>query len=85
MRTNMMGELYLGPDDDLVMSLDDRGKTTDVYARLIEYVSADDGPVEGWACEIAANADGEPVAYLEGFEDEQAIREYIQDEQVEIV
>ena len=85
MRTNMMGELYLDPDDDLVMSLDDRGKTTDVYARLIEFASLDDAPVEGWGCEIAANEDGETVAYLEGFADEKAIREYLQEEQVDII
>lgn len=84
MRTNMMGELYLGPDDDLDNEFEARDISTDVYAHQLEFSSIDDAPIEGWGCEIALNEDGETVAYLEGFEDEQMLREYLTDYQIEV-
>lgn len=82
MRTNMMGETFIHPEDDIQSTLDELG-AGEVYVRLVEYVGPEDGPVEGWACEIADSETGESVAFLEGFEDEAAILDALVDAGIE--
>lgn len=84
MRTNTFGEAYLGPDDNLDIVLDEKGIDGDVYARLIEFSPAEDAPVEGWGCEIADNDTGDVVVYLEGFDTEAALLDYLEEYAVEM-
>lgn len=84
MRTNTFGEAYIQPGDNLMSVLDDRGVSTDVYARFLEDVAEGDGPTPGWGCELADNEDGETSAYVEGFETREALAAYLNEARVRI-
>ncbi|UTC29721.1 hypothetical protein BAJUN_00910 [Bajunvirus bajun] len=84
MRRNGFNELYLQPDDDLIISLDQQGKDTDLFARLLEDVPEGDGPTPGWGCELVSNETDETVAYVEGFDSEEDLRVYLVEAEIEI-
>lgn len=75
MRTNMFGDPYIGPKDDLGAIFGDRGWEDGPYVcRFIE--KAEEGDITpGWMADIA-DQDGEEIAHLEGFESKEALIAY---------
>ena len=83
MRTNMFGDPYIGPDDDLGAIFAEFGWEDGPYLARFVMEADDDDITPGWMCDIA-NEDGEDIAHLEGFESEIALIAYAESYGLEV-